>query len=51
MIEEVNLIKESVVELEKKQERMEDITCELDLKVREVQGLETKVNRLNEQLA
>lgn len=47
MVEEVSLIKESVVGLEKKQERMEDITCELDLKVRQVQSLEDKVSRLS----
>jgi len=45
MLQEVGIIKDNVVELEKKQEKMEEITYELDLKQSENLQLEKKVER------
>lgn len=45
------MIKDNVVDLEKKQEKMEEITYELDLKQSENLRLETKVERQQNQIA
>ena len=51
MLQEVGIIKENVVDLEKKQEKMEEITYELDLKQSENLQLEKKVERQQNQIA
>jgi hypothetical protein len=51
MLQEVGIIKDNVVELEKKQEKMEEITYELDLKQSENLQLEKKVERQQNQIA
>ena len=51
MLQEVGSIKDNVVELEKKQEKMEEITYELDLKQSENLQLEKKVERQQNQIA
>ena len=50
MVEEVGSIKRNVVSLEKNQERMEDITCELESKSREVTSLQLKLSKKAETL-
>ena len=50
MLQEVGIIKDNVVELEKKQEKMEEITYELDLKQSENLQLEKKVERQQNQI-
>ena len=51
MLKEVGIIKDNVVELEKKQEKMEEITYDLDLKQSENLQLEKKVERQQNKIA
>ena len=45
MLQEVGMIKDNVVDLEKKQEKMEEIAYDLDLKQSENLILETRIEK------